>query len=59
MLGNRPDKHWKSHPVYGRRLNVLGFFSRNNQFHKCIVEGKVDSDAVINCFYEFTETLTG
>ena len=45
--------------VYSRRLNVLGFFSRNNHFHKCIVEGKVDSDTVINCFDQFVETLSG
>lgn len=45
--------------VYSRRLNVLGFFSRNNQFHECTVEGRVDSDAVINCFDQFVETLTG
>jgi len=38
---------------------VLGFFSRNNHFHKCIVEGKVDSDTVINCFDQFVETLSG
>jgi hypothetical protein len=44
--------------VYSRRLNVLGFFSRNNQFHHCIVEGSVDSDAVINCFDQFVETLS-
>lgn len=45
--------------VYSRRLNVLGFFSRNNQFHPCIVDGSVDSDVVINCFDQFVETLSG
>jgi len=45
--------------VYSRRLNVLGFFSRNNQFHKCVVEGSVDSDVVIDCFDEFVKTLSG
>lgn len=44
--------------VYSRRLNVLGFFSRNNHSHNFTVEGSVNSAVVINCFDQFVETLS-
>ena len=43
--------------AYSRRLNVLGFFSRNHTFHHCTVTGKVDSETVITCFDQFVQTL--
>jgi transposase len=43
---------------YSRRLNVMGFFSQNHTFHSCTVEGRVDSERVINCFDQFAQTLT-
>lgn len=43
--------------TYSRRLNVLGFFSRNHKFHSCTVVGQVDSETVITCFDQFVQTL--
>ena len=45
--------------AYSRRLNVLGFLSQKHQFYECTVEGKVDSDVVINCFDCFVQSITG
>ncbi len=39
-------------------LTVLGFYNTDNKFTEFIVQGHVDSDAVIACFEQFCATLT-
>jgi transposase len=41
-----------------KRLNILGFCNRKNDFHATTVEGWVTSHEVIACFDAFSETLT-
>ena len=41
-----------------KRINVLGFLSRNGTLKSYIADGKVDSDKVIEVFDDFTLTLT-
>jgi len=40
-----------------RRLNVLGFMSRDCHFESHVFEGSVDSNVVIACFNEFAKNL--
>lgn len=40
-----------------RRLNVLGFISRDCRFESHVFEGSVDSNVVIACFNEFAKHL--
>ena len=40
-----------------KRINVLGFLSRNGTLKSYIADGKVDSDKVIEVFDDFTLTL--
>ena len=41
-----------------KRINVLGFLSRNGTLKSYIADGRVDSDKVIEVFDDFTLTLT-
>jgi transposase len=41
-----------------KRINVLGFLSRNGTLKSYIADGRVDSDKVIEVFDDFTTTLT-
>jgi len=36
--------------THNRRLNVLGFLTRHNDLFPYIIEGRVDTDVVIECF---------
>jgi len=40
-----------------RRLNVLGFVSRECHFESYVIEGSVNSEVVISCFNEFSKNL--
>ena len=40
-----------------RRLNVLGFISRDCHFESHVFEGSIDSNLVIGCFNEFAKKL--
>ncbi len=40
-----------------KRINVLGFLSRNNKLKSYIANGRVDSDKVIEVFDDFTSNL--
>lgn len=40
------------------RINVLGFLSRGQHFQSYIVEGRVDTEVVVECFDAFAKTLT-
>jgi len=41
-----------------KRINVLGFLSRNGTLKSYIADGRVDSDKVIEVFDDFTTTLS-
>ena len=41
-----------------KRINVLGFLSRNSTLKSYIADGRVDSNKVIEVFNDFTSTLT-
>jgi DDE superfamily endonuclease len=45
-------------PVKSERINILGFFKRDNTFSPYMIEGKVDSEVVIACFDNFCASLT-
>lgn len=40
-----------------KRLNVLGFYSKQQDFHATTVQGYVDSEIVIACFDQFCDTI--
>jgi transposase len=42
---------------HGRRLNVLGFLKRNNELVPYMVEGKVDTATIVECFEQFSQHL--
>jgi len=41
-----------------KRLNVLGFMNRQNEFQAHSIEGNVNSDVVIDCIDQFCQTVT-
>jgi hypothetical protein len=41
--------------THRHRLNVLGFLNRRNALHPYIIEGKVDTLAVVECFEQFSQ----
>ena len=41
-----------------KRLNILGFYTRDNKFEATTLEGWVDSELVIACFDRFCEQIT-
>ena len=43
--------------THNRRLNVLGFLTRHNDLFPYIIEGRVDTDVVIECFEQFSQQL--
>ena len=42
---------------HGRRLNVLGFLKRNTELVPYMVEGKVDTATMVECFEQFSQHL--
>jgi transposase len=40
-----------------KRINVLGFLNRQNDFHPYVVEGSVNSSTVIACFNQFSQSI--
>jgi transposase len=42
---------------HGRRVNVLGFLKRNNELVPYIVEGKIDTSVIVECFEQFSQHL--
>ena len=53
-----PGKYVRITPVGGRRLNVFGLLSRDNDLHAFSTQGTVDTDMVIACMDEFVKTIT-
>lgn len=43
--------------THRRRLNVLGFLNRNNELHPYVLEGKVDTATVVECFEQFSKQI--
>jgi len=42
---------------HNKRINVLGFLTRHNDLFPYIIEGRVDTDVVIECFEQFSQQL--
>ena len=42
---------------HGRRVNVLGFLKRNNELVPYIVEGKIDTAVIVECFEQLSQHL--
>ena len=40
-----------------RRLNVLGFLRRNNELFPYMVEGKIDTSVIVECFDQFSKQI--
>ena len=40
-----------------RRLNVLGFLNRHNELFPCMIEGKVDTSVIVECFDQFSKQI--
>ena len=45
-------------PKKSKRINVLGFFKRDNTLQPYVIEGTVNSEIVIACFDDFCTSLT-
>ncbi|HEX2472401.1 MAG TPA: IS630 family transposase [Nitrososphaera sp.] len=43
--------------THNRRINVLGFLTRHNALVPYVIEGRVDSAVVIECFEQFSQQL--
>jgi transposase len=42
---------------HNRRLNVRGFLKRNNDLVPYLVEGKVDTSVIVECFEQFSQQI--
>jgi hypothetical protein len=43
--------------THSRRLNVLGFLNRRNDLYPHVIEGKVDTSAIVECFEQFSKQI--
>jgi len=43
--------------THNKRLNVLGFLTRHNALFPYVIEGRVDTEVVIECFEQFSQQL--
>jgi transposase len=43
--------------AHNKRLNVLGFLTRHNALFPYVIEGRVDTDVVIECFEQLSQQL--
>jgi DDE superfamily endonuclease len=43
--------------THRRRLNVLGFLNRKNDLYPYIIEGKVDTASIVECFEQFSQQI--
>jgi hypothetical protein len=44
--------------THRRRLNVLGFLHRRNELYPYVIEGKVDTSVIVECFEQFSQQVT-
>jgi hypothetical protein len=42
---------------HSQRLNVLGFLQRNNDLVPYMVEGKIDTSVIVECFEQFSQQI--
>jgi DDE superfamily endonuclease len=50
-------EHMLLSPTKSKRINVLGFFKRDNTLHPYMIEGTVNSEIVMACFDDFCTSL--
>jgi hypothetical protein len=43
--------------THRRRLNVLGFLHRRNDLYPHVIEGKVDTSTIVECFEQFSKQI--
>ena len=43
--------------AHNKRINVLGFLTRHNDLFPYVIEGRVDTDVVIECFEQFSQQI--
>ena len=43
--------------AHNKRINVLGFLTRHNALFPYVLEGRVDTDVVIECFEQFSQHI--
>jgi hypothetical protein len=43
--------------MHRRRLNVLGFLNRHNELYPCVIEGKVETSVIVECFDQFSKQI--
>jgi DDE superfamily endonuclease len=43
--------------THRRRLNVLGFLNRHNDLYPYVIEGKVDTPVIVECFDQFSKQI--
>ena len=43
--------------THSRRLNVLGFLHRRNDLYPHVIEGKIDTSAIVECFEQFSKQV--
>jgi hypothetical protein len=43
--------------THRRRLNVFGFLNRHNKLSPYLIEGKVDTSVVVECFDQFSQQI--
>jgi DDE superfamily endonuclease len=43
--------------THRRRLNVLGFLNRHNELFPYMIEGKVDTSVIVECFDQFSKQI--
>jgi DDE superfamily endonuclease len=43
--------------THRRRLNVLGFLHWQNDLHPYVIEGKIDTSAIVECFEQFSKQV--
>ena len=43
--------------AHNRRLNVWGFLTRHNALVPYVIEGRIDTAVVIECFEQFSQQL--
>ena len=43
--------------THHRRLNVLGFLNRQNDLYPYVIEGKVDTPTIVECFDQFSQHI--
>jgi DDE superfamily endonuclease len=43
--------------THSRRLNVLGFLHQRNDLYPYVIEGNIDTSAIVECFEQFSKQI--